>query len=216
MLSEIEVANKLVEINAIKLSPDKPFTWASGLHSPIYCDNRKVLSYASFRTDIKRSLAKKCLEFDHFNKVAGVATAGIAHGALIADELELPFIYVRSKPKAHGTKSQIEGDFSEGERCVVVEDLISTGGSSIQAVEVLRDQGLIVVGVIAIFSYAFDQARENFEKANCPFATLSDYHSLLKAMEQRDNLTSHQLRSLGQWREDPKQWSLQHKRKQEN
>ncbi len=213
MLSEIEVANKLVEINAIKLNPENPFRWASGLYSPIYCDNRKVLSYASFRSDIKKSLSAKCSEFNSFNKVAGVATAGIAHGALIADELNLPFIYVRSKPKAHGTKSQIEGDFQKGEKCVVVEDLISTGGSSIKAVEVLRDQGLIVVGVIAIFSYAFDQAVENFKKADCPFATLSDYHSLLQAMEQKNNLTSYQLRSLGQWREDPKQWSEQYELK---
>ncbi len=208
MLNEKDVAKKLIEINAIKLNPDTPFTWASGLRSPIYCDNRTVLSFPAFRTEVKKALSVKAKkEFAGFDKVAGVATAGIAHGALIADELDLPFIYVRSKPKGHGRQNQIEGILNPGEKCLVVEDLISTGGSSIQAVEVLREAGAEVVGVIAIFSYVFDSAQKNFAAADCPYTTISDYHALMAAMTEEGTFSQKQLSSLREWRQDPKAWS---------
>lgn len=207
MLSEKDVARKLVEINAIKVNPDSPFQWASGLYSPIYCDNRMVLSYPAFRTEIKKSLSEKSKELGGFNKVAGVATAGVPHGALIADELQLPFIYVRSSPKSHGTKSQIEGKLDKDDELLVVEDLISTGGSSIKAVEVLRAEGAKVAGVIAIFSYAFDNASDNFKNIRCPFVTLSNYHVLIEVLEESGKMTAKQIASLKEWRNDPKQWS---------
>lgn len=207
MLSEKDVAKKLVEINAIKVNPDNPFQWASGLYSPIYCDNRKVLSHPEFRTAIKNSLSQKSKEFGKFTRVAGVATAGIPHGALIADELHLPFLYVRSSPKSHGTKSQIEGELEAGDSVLVVEDLISTGGSSIKAVEVLRDCGATVAGVIAIFSYAFDSTKQNFTEINCPFTTLSTYHALIEVLVESKIMTESQISSLIDWRKDPAAWS---------
>jgi orotate phosphoribosyltransferase len=207
MLSEKDVAKKLVEINAIKVNPDNPFQWASGLYSPIYCDNRKVLSYPDFRTAIKSSLSEKSKELGKFTRVAGVATAGIPHGALIADELHLPFLYVRSSAKSHGTKSQIEGELEAGDTLLVVEDLISTGGSSIKAVEVLRECGAVVVGVIAIFSYAFDSAKRNFEEINCPFTTLSTYHALIEVLIESKTMSESQISSLIEWRKDPAAWS---------
>ncbi len=207
MLSEIEVAKELLKINAIRLRPDEPFTWASGLKSPIYCDNRKTLSYPLIRTAIKETLAIKAKSHWHYDKVAGVATAGIAHGALIADYQELPFVYVRSSAKAHGAKNQIEGDISKKDKCLVVEDLISTGGSSIAAVNVLRDAGAQVSGVIAIFTYELDIARQNFEEASCPIITISNYSSLLKAAYELKALTDLQINSLSEWRKNPKKWS---------
>ena len=209
MLSQIDVAKELLKINAVQLNPEEPFTWASGLRSPIYCDNRKILSYPDLRNKIKITLASKASESWAFNKVAGVATAGIAHGALIADLLDLPFIYVRSKPKGHGAKNQIEGQIENGDRCLVVEDLISTGGSSIAAVNVLRDAGVSVSGVIAIFTYEFEKATKAFQDADCPFATISNYSVLIKAAFEMNTLSERQLSSLQEWRKNPSKWSEQ-------
>ncbi|MFT6810453.1 MAG: orotate phosphoribosyltransferase [Saprospiraceae bacterium] len=207
MLTEIEVAKKLLQINAIQLKPESPFTWASGLQSPIYCDNRKTLSYSGIRTAIKTSLADKASELWEFDMIAGVATAGIAHGALIAEHLDLPFIYVRSSAKKHGARNQIEGDMMQGKRCLVVEDLISTGGSSIEAVQVLKAAGLEVAGVIAIFTYQLEKASENFASAQCPYATISNYAALLEAGREMEYISESQLATLREWREDPKAWS---------
>lgn len=202
-----EVAQKLLEIKAIKLSPAQPFTWASGLRSPIYCDNRLSLSYPDARNLIKRALAVKSSEFGNFDMIAGVATAGIAHGALMADELNMPFCYVRSEAKSHGRQNQIEGDLKKGQRVLVVEDLISTGGSSLQVVEVLRNEGYEVAGVLAIFDYQFEKARNNFKLAKCAYKTVCDYQSLIKEAVAMDYITTSQLDVLKDWNKDPQFWS---------
>ena len=200
------IAKKLLQINAIKLNPQNPFTWASGIKSPIYCDNRVTLSYPDIRREIKEgfaSIAKSIGEFDH---VSGVATAGIAHGALLADFLELPFSYVRSSAKKHGRQNKIEGHIPEGSKILVIEDLISTGKSSIEAVKDLRDAGYEVVGVLAIFTYEFQVASENFEKANCKFATLSNYTSLLEEAQNEKYITESDAKVLSQWTSNPLEW----------
>jgi len=207
MLSEIELVKDLLKINAIKLSPDHPFTWASGLKSPIYCDNRLTLSYPDMRNAIKVALAERSSKLWTFDKVVGVATAGIAHGALVADHLSLPFAYVRSKPKGHGRQNQIEGKIHTTDRCLVIEDLISTGGSSIAAVEMLRDTGASVCGVAAIFSYELSSAHDNFERSNCPYITLSNYNALINTAKDQKLMSVDQIRSLVEWRRDPKSWS---------
>lgn len=207
MLTKNEVAKKLLEIDAIRLNPENPFLWASGLRSPIYCDNRKTLSYPSLRSAIKITLAQKACELWRFDMVAGVATAGISHGALIADHLNLPFIYVRASAKQHGARNQIEGDKTQGRTCLVVEDLISTGGSSIEAVKVLRDDGLTVAGVISIFTYQLEQASANFSDINCPHISISDYSALLEAGQEINYISATQLASLQEWRHDPVAWS---------
>ena len=173
MLSEIDLAKELLKINGIRLQPEDPFTWASGLRSPIYCDNRIALSYPDLRSKIKHTLSEISKSTWEFDIVAGVATAGIPHGAYVADLLGLPFIYVRSKAKKHGARNQIEGRYQKGQKCLVIEDLISTGGSSIAAVEALREQGMDVVGVAAIFTYQLNQASDNFSPAGCLLITLS-------------------------------------------
>ncbi|MBK8566436.1 MAG: orotate phosphoribosyltransferase [Saprospiraceae bacterium] len=175
-----EVAKRLLQIKAIKLSPQKPFTWASGILSPIYCDNRLVLSHVEARGFVKNCLLEKAKDFSNFDAVAGVATAGIAHGMMVADALDLPFAYVRSKPKEHGRQNMIEGELPEGAKVLVIEDLISTGGSSLQAVEAVRASGYQVVGVLAIFSYNFPKANRAFENAGCQLETLSNYDVLLR------------------------------------
>lgn len=175
-----EVAKRLLQIKAIKLSPQKPFTWASGILSPIYCDNRLVLSHVEVRDFVKLCLLEKAKDFAEFDAVAGVATAGIAHGMLVADALKLPFAYVRSKAKEHGRQNLIEGELPAGSKVLVVEDLISTGGSSLQAVESVREAGHAVVGVLAIFSYNFEKAINAFENAGCQLETLSNYDVLLR------------------------------------
>ncbi len=175
-----EVAKQLLQIKAIKLSPQKPFTWASGIVSPIYCDNRITLSYPEIRRLLKSGLTEKSKEFSNFDAVAGVATAGIAHGLLLAESLGLPFAYVRSKPKEHGRQNQIEGFLEKGSRVLVVEDLISTGGSSLAAVSALRDYGVEVVGVVAVFSYNFEKAVNAFKSANCQLETLSNYDVMIR------------------------------------
>ena len=175
-----EVAKRLLQIKAIKLSPQKPFTWASGILSPIYCDNRIVLSHPDIRDFIKQCLIEKSKEFGNFDAVAGVATAGIAHGMLVADALKLPYAYIRSKPKEHGRQNMIEGELPEGASVLVIEDLISTGGSSLAAVEGVRSAGFEVAGVLAIFTYNFDKAIRAFDAAGCPLETLSNYDVLLR------------------------------------
>jgi orotate phosphoribosyltransferase len=207
--SEIEqqVAEFLLQIKAIKLKPDDPFTWASGWRSPIYCDNRVTLSYPSIRTYIRQKLSLVIQEeFGSVGCIAGVATAGIPQGALVAQELGLPFVYVRSKAKEHGTGSLIEGEIMPGARVVVIEDLISTGKSSLQAVDALRDAGYEVAGLAAIFSYGFDVAEENFKKAKCRFITLSNYNAMLKFAEEKQYITHDSVKLLQQWREDPANW----------
>ena len=204
-----KLAKHLLEIKAIKLQPNKPFTWASGLKSPIYCDNRMSLSHADIRKFIKKELASLALSVGDFDGVAGVATAGIAHGALVADELGLPFIYVRSKPKGHGRQNLIEGDISQAKSYIVVEDLISTGGSSLQAVDALRENGATVAGVIALFSYGFDKAKNAFQEANCPFATLSHYETLLTEAVDLGFINGTEKELLENWNQSPEEWSKQ-------
>lgn len=204
-----EVAKNLLQIKAIKLSPQNPFTWASGLKSPIYCDNRVLLSYPTIRKQIKTYLVEKSSEFKPFNMVAGVATAGIAHGALLADALDLPFVYVRSKAKGHGRQNQIEGDLRGNERVLVVEDLISTGGSCLQAVEVLETVGCPIAGALAIFSYGFDKAKNAFSEADCTYATLSNYDALLDEALACSYINESDLATLQAWRKDPQAWSEQ-------
>lgn len=201
-----EIAKKLLEINAIKLSPQQPFTWASGLKSPIYCDNRIALSHPAIRQFIIQSFVEQAEQFEPFDAVAGVATAGIAHGALLAAELNKPFAYVRPKAKGHGRQNQIEGELRAGSKVLVIEDLISTGGSCLKAVDVLRESGVVVVGVLAIFTYGFERAADAFNAANCPFNTLSDYDVLIQAALQEGYITSAVLQSLQQWRQNPDSW----------
>jgi orotate phosphoribosyltransferase len=200
------VARKLLTIKAIQLSPERPFTWASGILSPIYCDNRKSLSYPEVRNFIRDELAKAAMSFGDFDVVAGVATAGIPHGALVADVLEKPFIYVRSKPKDHGMQNLIEGEIPNGKRVLVVEDLISTGGSSVQAINALKETGAIVIGTIAIFTYGFDKAIQTFSAADCPFVTLSNYDDLLNEAVEMNYISAEILTTLQAWKASPSTW----------
>jgi len=207
--SEIEqqVAEFLLQIKAIKLQPNNPFTWASGWKSPIYCDNRITLSHPTIRTYIRQQLTLLVQDvFGSVGCIAGVATAGIPQGVLVAQELGLPFIYVRSKPKDHGTGNLIEGDVLTGRRVVVIEDLISTGNSSLQAVEALRNADYDVAGLAAIFTYGFDIAANNFKKANCPFVTLSNYNALIKYASHNQLISDNEVKLLKQWRQNPAEW----------
>ncbi|MFA6945296.1 MAG: orotate phosphoribosyltransferase [Pedobacter sp.] len=207
--SEIEqkVAEFLLQIKAIKLQPNNPFTWASGWKSPIYCDNRITLSHPAIRTYIRQKLSTLIQEeFGSVSVIAGVATAGIPQGVLVAQELGLPFIYVRAKAKEHGTGNLIEGEFSPGQRVVVVEDLISTGKSSLQAVQALRDAGCEVAGLVGIFNYGFDAAEENFKNAKCRFLTLSNYNALINYAAEHSFVSAEDLKLLRKWREAPQSW----------
>jgi orotate phosphoribosyltransferase len=204
----LKVAEFLLQIKAIKLNVAKPFTWASGWNSPIYCDNRKTLSFPNIRTFIRQSYSQAIL--DKFGKpdvIAGVATGGIAQGALVAQELGIPFVYVRSSAKEHGLGNQIEGVFEKGQTVVVIEDLISTGGSSLKAVEALKEAGCKVKGLVAIFTYGFAIAEENFKKAKCPFVTLSNYDFLMEQALNSNYITTEDLDSLRAWKESPSTWN---------
>ena len=196
-----KVAESLLRIKAIQLAPETPFTWASGLRSPIYCDNRMALSHPSVRTHIRQQLCA-IVEQVHGPDRAGVATGSIAWGAYVAHELGLPFCYVRGEAKGHGKGNRVEGDLGNASNVVVIEDLISTGKSSLSAVEALRVKGLEVKGMVAIFTYGFDLASRNFEAAGCPLETLSDYPTLIAEAEQREYLTPAQAEALISWRED--------------
>ena len=205
--SAFKIAEFLLQIKAIKLQPDKPFTWASGWRSPIYCDNRKTLSYPEIRTYIRQQFVIAINEkFSKPDLIAGVATGGIAQGALVAEEMGLPFAYVRSEAKSHGLSNLIEGVVEKGQSVVVIEDLISTGGSSIKAVEALQNAGCEVKGMAAIFTYGFKQAENNFKKTNCDFVTLSDYESLIKQALKLNYISDKDLTSLKKWRESPEKW----------
>jgi orotate phosphoribosyltransferase len=201
-------ADKLLQIEAVKLSPEKPYTWASGWKSPIYCDNRRVLSYPYIREFIKSELCNTVFEkFPEADLIAGVATAGIAWGAMVADQLKLPFIYVRPKPKEHGLGNQIEGFYTPGQKVVVVEDLVSTGKSSLQVVDVLKASGLEVIGMVSIFNYRFDVATEAFEKAGVPLYSLTDYPAILELAMKKGVLAEGQQEVLLKWRQDPASWT---------
>lgn len=202
-------AEKLLKVRAIQLRPNAPFTWASGWKSPIYCDNRKTLSYPDLRSFVKLELAHAILKyFPEATAVAGVATGAIAQGALVADTLMLPFCYVRSKPKDHGMGNLIEGTLPDKAKVVVVEDLISTGGSSLKAVEALRQAGYEVVGMVAAFTYGFRIAEEAFEKSGVKLITLSDYNHLIEKAEETGYVQKEDIEALKQWRENPEKWKL--------
>lgn len=202
-----KLAEFLLQIKAIKLQPTNPFTWASGWKSPIYCDNRKTLSFPKVRTFIRQSFSEMIVEkFGKPDMIAGVATGGIAIGALVAQDLGLPFVYVRSTPKAHGLGNQIEGYFEEGQSVVVIEDLISTGGSSLEAVNALRSAKLNVKGLAAIFTYGFEQSTANFKAAKCPFDTLTNYDFLMEQATKKKYINESDIESLIEWRKNPAVW----------
>ena len=204
---ETLLAEKLLQISAIKLQPEIPFTWASGWNSPIYTDNSKTLSYPEIRSFIKIELSRLILEnFPQATAIAGVATGAIAQGALVADQLMLPYVYVRSTPKDHGLENLIEGNLQPGSKVVVVEDLVSTGGSSLKAVEAIRQAGCEVVGMVAIFTYQFPVAIEKFKEANVKLLTLSNYSSMLEAALATNYIRQTDVETLAKWREDPANW----------
>jgi len=201
------IASKLMEIGAIQLNHQKPFTWSSGWKSPIYCDNRLSLSYPDVRSYVKRCLTQAIRDnFDQAEVIAGVATAGIPQGALVAEELQLPYAYVRPKPKDHGMENLIEGKIEKGQSVVLVEDLISTGGSSLKAATALRDAGAKVLGMVAIFTYGFDAAVKNFEKEKVDLVCLSDFNHLLQEALEKKFINEEQLIHIKAWRLDPGNW----------
>lgn len=207
MTTARKIASFLLKTKAVKLSPDQPFKWSSGWNSPIYCDNRITLSDVEARTFIKKALAKAIKKnFPDVDLIAGVATAGIAQGALVADYMNLPFAYVRPKPKEHGMGNQIEGKIEKGQKVVVLEDLISTGGSSIKAAEALTAQGIEVVGMIAIFTYGFKIADDNFAEKNLKLVTLSNYNFLIDEALKQEYVKPSDVESLKKWRRNPAKW----------
>jgi orotate phosphoribosyltransferase len=201
------IADFLLQIKAVKLQPRQPFRWASGWNSPIYCDNRITLSHPRIRTYIRQELVKVIDEnFGPPDVIAGVATGAIAHGVLVAEAMGLPFVYVRPSAKEHGRQNMIEGEAKPNQTCVVIEDLISTGQSSLKAVQSLRDHGVIVKGMISIFNYGFDQATDAFRNANCPMYSLSNYDVLIREALEHGYISRADLESLKQWRKDPANW----------
>lgn len=211
MISDKETARKvaelLLQIKAIKLQPNEPFTWASGWKSPIYCDNRISLSYPNVRTFIRQSLVKAIDDkFGKADYIAGVATGAIAQGALVAQDLGLPMVYVRPEPKKHGMQNLIEGKIDQGQSVIVIEDLISTAGSSIKAVEALREAGCDVKGMVSVFTYGFDVADKNLKKAKCTTLSLCDYETLITVALEGKYITEKDVEALKQWRENPEAW----------
>jgi len=205
--NEKVVAEKLLQAGAVKLSPSQPFTWASGWKSPIYCDNRKVLSFPFIRDFIKSEMCNVIFEqFPEAELLAGVATAGIPWGAMAADQLKLPYIYVRPKPKEHGMGNQIEGCYEKGQKTLVIEDLISTGKSSLQVVDVLKNAGIEVVGMVSIFNYGFDVAKNAFNTAGVPYKSLTNYASLIELALEKGTVSADEESILLKWREDPSNW----------
>ena len=202
-----DFASRLLQVKAIKLQPNNPFTWASGWLSPFYCDNRKTLSYPELRNYVKLELVHKVLEcFPEAEVVAGVATGAIAQGALVADELNLPFVYVRSKPKNHGSENLIEGDLKPGMKVVVIEDLISTGGSSLKAVEAIRSNACEVIGMVASYTYGFPVAENAFREANVRLETLTDYEHVVAEALATGYISEHDVEVLHDWRQAPDKW----------
>ncbi len=200
-------AEKLLQVKAIKLQPANPFTWASGWLSPFYCDNRKTLSYPSLRNFVKIEIARLILErFGEVDAIAGVATGAIAQGALVADALNLPFVYVRSTPKGHGLENLIEGELRPGMKVVVIEDLVSTGGSSLKAVEAIRRDGCDVIGMIAAFTYGFPVAEKAFKEAKVPLCTLSNYEAIISVALKTGYIDEDDVETLNEWRKDPANW----------
>ncbi|RYF89865.1 MAG: orotate phosphoribosyltransferase [Chitinophagaceae bacterium] len=205
--NESAVAEKLLQVNAVQLNLASPYTWASGWKSPIYCDNRKVLSFPYVRDFIKSELCSVVFEqFGDVDALAGVATAGIAWGAMAADQLKLPFMYVRPKPKEHGLGNQIEGAYTAGQRVLVIEDLISTGKSSLQVCDVLKEQGVEVVGMVSIFNYGFPQAKDAFAAAAIPYISLTSYPVLLKLAVEKQMIKADDLNTLLNWSLNPSEW----------
>ncbi len=203
-----QTAEQLLQIKAIKLQPEEPFQWASGWNSPIYCDNRISLSYPAVRNFLRENLVKAIREkYGEPNVIAGVATGAIAIGVLVAQELGVPFVYVRPEPKSHGRKNQIEGQLSNAQSVVVVEDLISTGGSSLKAVKALREEGANVLGMAALFTYGFEVAENNFKEADCELLTLSDYNHLIEQVNSNGFIDNDTYHTLMEWRRDPANWS---------
>ena len=206
--NEKAVAEKLLQSNAIKLNPAQPFTWASGWKSPIYCDNRRVLSFPFIRDFVKSEMCNVIFQqFPDAELLAGVATAGIPWGAMAADQLKLPYIYVRPKPKEHGLGNQIEGYFEAGQKVVVIEDLISTGKSSLQVVDVIKAAGMEVMGMVSIFTYGFPVATQNFEKAGVPYVSLTNYGTLIELAVEKGMVSADQHDLLMEWRKDPSTWT---------
>lgn len=202
-----KLAKALMDIKAVLLRPQEPFTWASGWHSPIYCDNRRILSHPELRAQVAQWLADKAMElYPEAEVVAGVATGAIAHGVLAADRMQKPFVYVRPKPKDHGTGSQIEGELTPGKKVVVIEDLISTGMSSLAAVKALRDAGAQVLGMVAIFTYGFDLAAQRFKEDKVRLDTLSNYSALVDVASETGYISSAAKSLLHEWRENPSEW----------
>lgn len=203
----LKVAEFLLQIKAIKLQPNDPFSWSSGWKSPIYCDNRKTLSYPEVRTFIRQSLSELILEeYGKPEAIAGVATGAIAIGALVAEQMGLPFCYIRSKAKGHGMENLIEGDVKEGSSVVIIEDLVSTGKSSLLAAEALKKAGHEIKGMAAIFTYGFPDARKSFESAGIELRTLTNYQTLIEQALKEEYVSENDLEALNQWREDPAQW----------
>lgn len=203
------IASKLIEVKAIKLQPSNPFTWASGWKAPIYCDNRKTLSYPQIRSLIKLELACVISEtFGDVEAIAGVATGAIAQGALVADLLGLPFVYVRSSPKDHGLENLVEGELKPNSKVVVIEDLISTGGSSLKAAEAIRNFGCEVLGMVAVYTHGFPMAEQNFEKAGVKLVTLTDYDQVIEEALRTGYISAENVELLREWRKSPETWGI--------
>ena len=208
MSDAVIIAEKLLQVKAVQLNPKQPYTWASGWKSPIYCDNRKVLSFPYIRDFIKSELCNVIFEkFEDAAILAGVATAGIPWGAMAADQLKLPFIYVRPKPKEHGLGNQIEGEYTKGQKVLVIEDLVSTGKSSLQAVDALLEKGLEVIGMVSIFNYGFSAAKDQFESRKLNYYSLTDYPTLIQLALQNGMVGEEESILLNQWRKDPANWA---------